>query len=255
MKLRVLPLVLLAAPFVVTLACEHSPAAPSAQGAPAMASAQLSASGGPAAGAAVAPQGRENIMVNMHDACDPDSFNAAIGAGTCLRNGGVSFDQFVADLTAHGSAGAWHFARHSNRHSKTLFQSCRTVKRHTPDRQDSDGDAGRRAASSRVNGERSENRRGRSAGCNQDAADCRIKDRSVSSRVSGDTGLYRTASHDIRNSSSAALVCAVIPTTGTRCSRGCFRISRAASAPSSPGIEKSIRMAAGAAILASSTAS
>ena len=110
MKLRVLPLVLLAAPFIVTLACEHSPAAPSAQGAPAMASAQLSASGGPAAGAAVAPQGRENIMVNMHDACDPDSFNAAIGAGTCLRNGGVSFDQFVADLTAHGSAGAWHFA-------------------------------------------------------------------------------------------------------------------------------------------------
>ena len=110
MKLRVLPLVLLAAPFIVTLACEHSPAAPSAQGAPAMASAQLSASGGPAAGAAVAPQGRENIMVNMHDACDPDSFNAAIGAGTCLRNGGVSFDQFVADLTAHGSVGAWHFA-------------------------------------------------------------------------------------------------------------------------------------------------
>jgi plastocyanin len=110
MKLRVLPLVLLAAPFIVTLACEHSPAAPSAQGAPAMASAQLSASVGPAAGTAVAPQGRENIMVNMHDACDPDSFNAAIGAGTCLRNGGVSFDQFVADLTAHGSAGAWHFA-------------------------------------------------------------------------------------------------------------------------------------------------
>jgi len=107
MKLRLLPLVLLAGPFVVVMACEHSPAAPTAEGAGASVSAQLSASG---AAPTAAAQGRENIMVNMHDACDPDSFNAAIGAGTCVRDGGVSFDEFVAQLTAHQSIGAWHFA-------------------------------------------------------------------------------------------------------------------------------------------------
>jgi plastocyanin len=54
--------------------------------------------------------GRENIMVNMHDACEPDSFNAAAGAGTCIRNGGVTFDLFIAQLTQHQFVGAWHFA-------------------------------------------------------------------------------------------------------------------------------------------------
>jgi len=45
----------------------------------------------------------------MQDACDPDTFNAAIGPGTCVRNGGVSFDKFVAQVTRNGMAGAWHF--------------------------------------------------------------------------------------------------------------------------------------------------
>jgi plastocyanin len=49
-------------------------------------------------------------MVNMHDACEPDSFNAAAGPGTCIRNGGVTFDLFIAELTKHQTVGAWHFA-------------------------------------------------------------------------------------------------------------------------------------------------
>ena len=49
-------------------------------------------------------------MVNMHDSCEPDSFNAAAGPGTCIRNGGVTFDLFIAELTKHQMAGAWHFA-------------------------------------------------------------------------------------------------------------------------------------------------
>jgi plastocyanin len=53
---------------------------------------------------------REDVIVNALDACDPDSFNAAIGAGTCVRAGGVKFDQFIAELTRLGVAGAWHFA-------------------------------------------------------------------------------------------------------------------------------------------------
>ena len=44
------------------------------------------------------------------DACDPTSFNAVLGAGTCARQGGVSFDVFIAQLTKHQFVGAWHFA-------------------------------------------------------------------------------------------------------------------------------------------------
>lgn len=33
-------------------------------------------------------------IVSMHDSCDPQSFNATVGPGTCLRNGGVQFDDF-----------------------------------------------------------------------------------------------------------------------------------------------------------------
>src|SRR6266566_1364623 len=46
-------------------------------------------------------------QVTMMDACDGPTFNEAIGEGTCTRNGGVSFSEFVALLTAHQFAGAW----------------------------------------------------------------------------------------------------------------------------------------------------
>ena len=56
------------------------------------------------------PQGREEITVNMADACDPDTFNAAIAPGTCTRSGGMKFDQFIATLTRLAFVGPWHFA-------------------------------------------------------------------------------------------------------------------------------------------------
>jgi hypothetical protein len=46
----------------------------------------------------------------MQDACDPDSFNAVIGAGACVRNGGMKFDAFIEQLTKLGFVGPWHFA-------------------------------------------------------------------------------------------------------------------------------------------------
>lgn len=49
-------------------------------------------------------------LVNMKDACDPQTFNAALGPGTCTRQGGVSFSEFIAQLTRHRDVGAWHFA-------------------------------------------------------------------------------------------------------------------------------------------------
>src|SRR5205823_13959020 len=47
--------------------------------------------------------------VDMNDQCDPATFNAAIGPGTCIgNNGGVSFDTFIAELSRTELAGAWH---------------------------------------------------------------------------------------------------------------------------------------------------
>src|SRR5215510_11311288 len=52
--------------------------------------------------------------ITIMDACDPDTFNAppplGIGPGTCSRHGGISFDNFIEQLTKHQSVGAWHFA-------------------------------------------------------------------------------------------------------------------------------------------------
>lgn len=55
-------------------------------------------------------QGREDVLVNMFDACDPATFNAAIGEGTCVRAGGMKFDRFIDLLARLGFVGPWHFA-------------------------------------------------------------------------------------------------------------------------------------------------
>jgi len=60
---------------------------------------------------ALGTPGRENVVVNMQDACDPDTFNQALGnPDACVRGGGVKFDQFVAELTRLGFIEPWHFA-------------------------------------------------------------------------------------------------------------------------------------------------
>ena len=61
----------------------------------------------PAASLAVKAKAKQ---IQMMDACDPETFNAAVGAGTCVRNGGVQFARFLRQLGRHQSVGAWHFA-------------------------------------------------------------------------------------------------------------------------------------------------
>lgn len=55
--------------------------------------------------------GGTNVTIGMFDNCDGDTFNANIGPGTCVRNGGMKFDQFIAQLTRLGFVGPWHFSR------------------------------------------------------------------------------------------------------------------------------------------------
>ena len=46
----------------------------------------------------------------MLDDCDPATFNAAIGPGTCVKDGGTTFQAFIGQLLAQGRAPAWRFA-------------------------------------------------------------------------------------------------------------------------------------------------
>jgi plastocyanin len=55
----------------------------------------------------VAP--KANATVSMQDQCDPASFNAAIGAGTCTKQGIVTLSEFNAELNATHRVASWHF--------------------------------------------------------------------------------------------------------------------------------------------------
>jgi plastocyanin len=60
--------------------------------------------------AAIASGGASSRQVQMLDNCDGPSFNAVIGPGTCARNGGVTFDKFVAGLLENGAVESWRFS-------------------------------------------------------------------------------------------------------------------------------------------------
>jgi plastocyanin len=65
----------------------------------------------PAQFAAKPDQGK---TVTLMDACDPETFNAPVpvgaGPGTCVRQGGVRFSNFLDELARKHSVGAWHMA-------------------------------------------------------------------------------------------------------------------------------------------------
>ena len=50
-----------------------------------------------------------NIHVSVQDQCDPTSFNAALGAGACSRQGNITFAQFNGELSATQQVAAWRF--------------------------------------------------------------------------------------------------------------------------------------------------
>jgi plastocyanin len=54
---------------------------------------------------------KDTRTVFVVDRCEPDSFDAAIEPGTCVRNGGVTFEKFARRLNpADGGHNAWRFS-------------------------------------------------------------------------------------------------------------------------------------------------
>ena len=52
----------------------------------------------------------ETKRIEIHDECEPHSFNAALGRGTCERRGTVIFNSFIEQLTKTKVANAWRFS-------------------------------------------------------------------------------------------------------------------------------------------------
>jgi hypothetical protein len=51
----------------------------------------------------------EPLVVRIQGPCDPATFNAAVGPGTCVGDGTITFPHFIAELTSAHKVGAWHF--------------------------------------------------------------------------------------------------------------------------------------------------
>jgi len=56
-------------------------------------------------------RGPQTKTVRIWDACDPDTFNAAVGPGTCIpgHHGQTKFQDFFAELDLDKIAGGWRF--------------------------------------------------------------------------------------------------------------------------------------------------
>ena len=54
--------------------------------------------------------GPDSRTVEIRDNCDPASFNAVLGEGACVRNGGLTFDALIERLLATGEVRSWRFS-------------------------------------------------------------------------------------------------------------------------------------------------
>lgn len=71
--------------------------------------------------------------IEILDACDPTSFDAVFGIGTCVRQGGRNLFDFIGEVTAKGEADAWRFGpEHIDaRVGQTLLAVNRGGEKHT----------------------------------------------------------------------------------------------------------------------------
>jgi len=60
-----------------------------------------------APGAASDERGRNRVLIK--DDCDPATFNAAIGPGTCVGKGETTFSEFIAELQEDRAVDDWTF--------------------------------------------------------------------------------------------------------------------------------------------------
>jgi hypothetical protein len=70
-------------------------------------------------------------VVQVRDDCDPATFNAAVGDGTCVGDGDTTFADFLAEVTADKSAEKWRFNPDAVSEPRPLVASNRGGEVHT----------------------------------------------------------------------------------------------------------------------------
>jgi plastocyanin len=60
--------------------------------------------------ATVAWAGPSHRTVQILDDCDAETFNAVLGEGACVKDGDVTFDEFIGQLLTKGEVPSWRFA-------------------------------------------------------------------------------------------------------------------------------------------------
>ena len=58
----------------------------------------------------IAPAGASSDdaeVIEVEDDCDPETFDAAVGPGTCVGDGDTTFDELVEELEDDGEHGKW----------------------------------------------------------------------------------------------------------------------------------------------------
>ena len=58
--------------------------------------------------AAIATFAKDVRTISVRDECDPATFNAAVGPGTCIGDGDVTFEEFLAEVP-NGGHDKWRF--------------------------------------------------------------------------------------------------------------------------------------------------
>lgn len=72
--------------------------------------------------APLAQAGPATFTFRMLDRCEPESFNAAVGPGTCVGDGKVTFDEFIAELMKKQTHHQWR-----NQPSRVALQAGRDI--------------------------------------------------------------------------------------------------------------------------------
>ena len=52
---------------------------------------------------------KDSLNIRLRDDCDPATFNATIGPGTCVGEGDTTFDDFLAEFQQTGRVEKWRF--------------------------------------------------------------------------------------------------------------------------------------------------
>ena len=60
--------------------------------------------------ASTAVAGPSHRTVQIHDDCDAETFNAVLGPDTCVKDGDVTFEEFVGSLIAGTPHPSWRFS-------------------------------------------------------------------------------------------------------------------------------------------------